>query len=192
MTISNDTARTRLAALVQELSVEHGDFTLASGKKSTFYVDMRRATLHHEAGPLVGHVMLDMLDEAGFGPGEVDAVGGLTMGADPVAIAIMHAASSRALDIDSFVVRKAAKDHGTKRRVEGPSIVGKKVVVVEDTSTTGGSPLEAMAAVEEAGAKVVAVAVVVDRNTGARERIEAAGVPYFAALSLEDLGLSQG
>lgn len=190
MSISNDTARTRLAALVQELSVEHGDFTLASGKKSTFYVDMRRATLHHEAGPLVGHVMLDMLDEAGFGPGEVDAVGGLTMGADPVAIAIMHAASSRALDIDSFVVRKAAKDHGTKRRVEGPSIAGKKVVVVEDTSTTGGSPLEAMAAVEEAGAKVVAVAVVVDRNTGARERIEAAGVPYFAALSLEDLGLS--
>lgn len=189
MSISNDTARTRLAQLVQELSVEHGDFTLASGKKSNFYVDMRRATLHHEAGPLVGHVMLDMLDEAGFGPGEVDAVGGLTMGADPVAIAIMHAASSRALDIDSFVVRKAAKDHGTKRRVEGPSIAGKKVVVVEDTSTTGGSPLEAMAAVQQAGAQVVAVAVVVDRNTGARERIEASGVPYFAALSLSDLGL---
>lgn len=186
----NDSARARLIELVSELAIEHGDFTLASGKKSTYYVDMRRATLHHEAGPLIGHVMLDMLEEAGFGAGEVDAVGGLTMGADPVATAIMHAAASRALDIDAFVVRKAPKDHGMGRRIEGPSIAERRVVILEDTSTTGGSPLTALEAARAEGAEVLAVAVVVDRATGAREKIEAAGVPYLAALDLDDLGLS--
>ena len=131
--------------------------------------------------------MLDMLEEQGFGAGETDAVGGLTMGADPVATAILHAAASRGLDIDAFVVRKAAKDHGMKRRVEGPSIEGRRVVILEDTSTTGGSPLEALEAAREAGADVVAVAVVVDRKTGAKERIEESGVPYLAALSIDEL-----
>lgn len=187
--MTNDSQRARLIELVSELAVEHGEFKLASGATSTYYVDMRRATLHHEAGPLIGHVMLDMLEEAGFGPGDVDAVGGLTMGADPVATAIMHAAASRALDIDAFVVRKAAKDHGMGRRIEGPSIAGRRVVILEDTSTTGGSPLAALEAARSEGAEVLAVAVVVDRATGARERIEAAGVPYLAALSLDDLGL---
>lgn len=185
----NDSLKARLAELVNELSVERGDFTLASGLKSSYYVDMRRSTLHHEAGPLIGHVMLDLLEENGFGAGEVDAVGGLTMGADPVATAIMHAAASRALDIDAFVVRKEAKDHGMKRQIEGPPIAGRRVVVLEDTSTTGGSPLQAMAALREAGAEVLAVAVVVDRATGAKEKIEAEGVPYLAALTLADLGL---
>lgn len=186
---TNDTQKARLAQLVNELAVTHGDFTLASGLKSSFYVDMRAATLHHEAGPLIGHVMLDLLEEAGYLAEDVDAVGGLTMGADPVATAIMHAAASRGLDIDAFVVRKEAKDHGTKKRIEGPSIAGRSVVVLEDTSTTGGSPLQAIQACQAEGAKVLAVAVVVDRNTGAKERIEAAGVPYLAALNLADLGL---
>lgn len=187
----NDTPKQRLAALVSELAVVHGEVTLASGRKSDFYVDMRRATLHHEAAPLIGHAMLDMLEEAGLGPGDIDAVGGLTMGADPVATAILHAAASRGLAVDAFVVRKEAKSHGMKRRVEGPDVAGRRVVVLEDTSTTGGSPLEAVAALREAGAEVVGVAVVVDRATGAKERIEAeAGVPYFAALGLEDLGLA--
>lgn len=191
MSTPNDTPRTRLATLVRDLAVVHGEVTLASGRTSDFYVDMRRATLHHAAAPLIGHVMLDLLEEAGFGPGEIDAVGGLTMGADPVATAILHAAASRALDVDAFVVRKEAKGHGLRRRVEGPDIEGRRVVVVEDTSTTGGSPLAAIEAVREAGAQVVAVAVVVDRATGAREAVEAVGVPYLAALGLADLGIEE-
>ena len=187
---TNDSHITRLAELVNELSVVRGKVTLASGLESDFYVDMRRATLHHEAAPLIGHVMLDMLEEAGLGTDEIDAVGGLTMGADPVAAAMLHAAASRGLDLDAFVVRKAAKDHGMKRRIEGPDVVGKNVVVLEDTSTTGGSPLEAALTLREAGANVVAVAVIVDRATGAKERIEAEGFPYFYALGLEDIGLA--
>lgn len=187
--MSNDTHRTRLAALVRDLAVVHGRVTLASGREADWYVDMRRATLHHEAGPLIGHVMLDLLDEAGFGPGEIDAVGGLTLGADPVATAIMHAAASRGLAIDAFVVRKEAKAHGLQRRIEGPDVTGRRVVAVEDTSTTGGSVLQAVEALREAGAEVVACAVVVDRATGAREAVEAAGLPYLHALGLADLGL---
>ncbi|KAE8765193.1 orotate phosphoribosyltransferase [Georgenia thermotolerans] len=190
MTITNDTPRTQLAALVRELAVVRGEVTLASGLTSDFYVDMRRATLHHAAAPLIGHVMLDMLEEAGYGPEEVDAVGGLTMGADPVATAMLHAAASRGLDLDAFVVRKEAKSHGMRRRIEGPDVTGRRVVVLEDTSTTGGSPLQAIEALREAGAQVQAVAVVVDRATGAREAIEGAtGLPYLAALDLADLGL---
>ena len=187
---TNDSQRTRLAQLVTSLAVVRGRVTLASGVESDFYVDMRRATLHHEAAPLIGHVMLDMLEETGLSTDDVDAVGGLTMGADPVATAMLHAAASRGLDLDAFVVRKAAKDHGMRRRIEGPEVAGRRVVVLEDTSTTGGSPLEAVGALRDAGATVLAVAVVVDRDTGARERIEAQGLPYCAALGLADLGLS--
>ena len=186
---TNDSNRARLAELVNELAVVRGKVTLASGLESNFYVDMRRATLHHEAAPLIGHVMLDLLEENGFSVDEVDAVGGLTMGADPVATAMLHAAAARGLDLDAFVVRKAAKDHGMKRQVEGPSVEGKRVVVLEDTSTTGGSPIQAVEALRAAGAQVLAVAVIVDRNTGARERIEAADLPYLYALGLEDLDL---
>ena len=177
--MTNDSHKARLATLVQELSVIHEKVTLASGRESDFYVDMRRSTLHHEAAPLIGHVMLDLLEESGFAVGEeYVAVGGLTMGADPVATAMLHAAASRGLDLDAFVVRKAAKDHG------------KNVGGLEDTSTTGGSPLEAALTLREAGANVVAVAVIVDRATGAKERIEAEGFPYFYALGLEDIGLA--
>lgn len=187
---NNDPQLSRLSELVKELSVVHQKVTLASGKESDFYVDMRRATLHHEAAPLIGHVMLDLLEENGFPVSEIDAVGGLTMGADPVATAMLHAAAARGLSLDAFVVRKEAKDHGMKRLIEGPDVTGKRVVVLEDTSTTGGSPLQAAQSLAQAGAQVVAVAVVVDRDTGARERIEDAGYPYFAALGLTDLGLA--
>ena len=187
---TNDSQRARLAQLVTSLAIVRGRVTLASGVESDFYVDMRRATLHHEAAPLIGHVMLDMLEETGLSTDDVDAVGGLTMGADPVATAMLHAAASRGLDLDAFVVRKAAKDHGMRRRIEGPEVAGRRVVVLEDTSTTGGSPLEAVGVLRDAGATVLAVAVVVDRDTGARERIEAEGLPYCAALGLADLGLS--
>ena len=175
-----------LAQLVSELAVVHGNVTLSSGIEADYYVDLRRATLHHEAAVLVGKVMLDLLSDAGLSP---DAVGGLTMGADPVATAMLHQASARGMSLDAFVVRKEAKKHGMARQVEGPDISGKNVVILEDTSTTGGSPLAAAKAAEEAGGKVLAIATVVDRDTGARATIESAGYAYHSALSLSDLGL---
>jgi orotate phosphoribosyltransferase len=177
--------------LVRDLAVAHGRVTLASGREADYYVDLRRITLHHRAAPLVGHVMLDALEELGFVPGDgFDAAGGLTLGADPVAAALLHAASARGLDLDAFVVRKEAKGHGMQRRIEGPGIEGRRVIVVEDTTTTGSSPLAAIQACREAGAEVVAVATIVDRDTGACERIEALGVPYHPLFGLADLGLS--
>lgn len=185
----NDSLRSQLADHVRAHAVIHGEVTLASGRVSDHYVDMRRVTLHHAAAPLVGHVMLDLLEEAGLGAGETDAVGGLTMGADPVAAAVLHAAASRGLAMDAFVVRKESKTHGLQRRVEGPDVAGRRVVAVEDTSTTGGSLLTAIEALRAAGAHVLGAAVVVDRDTGARERLEATGIPYLAALGRDDLGL---
>lgn len=183
------TPREQLRDLITQLAVVRGRVTLASGKEADYYVDLRRITLHHAAAPLVGHLLLDALEEAGFGPAEVDAVGGLTLGADPVAAALLHAAASRGLELDAFVVRKESKAHGLQRRVEGPDVAGKNVVAVEDTSTTGGSVLTAVEALREAGANVVAVAVIVDRDTGARERVEAEGLPYLYLYGLADLGL---
>ena len=120
-----------------------------------------------------------------------DAVGGLTLGADPVATAMLHAAAAAGERLDAFVVRKAGKAHGLQQRIEGPSIAGRRVLVVEDTTTTGASPLEAVSAAREAGAEVVAVATIADRATGAGERLEAeAGVPYLFVYSLEELGLA--
>jgi orotate phosphoribosyltransferase len=180
-------AKPRLVELIKQLAVVHGKVTLSSGIEADYYVDLRRATLHHEAAPLIGQVVLDMLDAAGIS--DFDAVGGLTMGADPVATAIMHQAAARGRSIDAFVVRKAAKAHGMGRQVEGPDVKGKKVIVVEDTSTTGGSPLTAAKALEEAGAIIVAVATVVDRDTGADKVIGDAGYRYLSAVSLDDLEL---
>jgi orotate phosphoribosyltransferase len=179
----------RLVELIKELAVVHGKVTLSSGLEADYYVDLRRATLHHEAAPLIGKVMLALLDENDLG--DVDSVGGLTMGADPVGAAILHQSAAQGRGIDAFVVRKQAKAHGMGRQVEGPSVEGKKVVVLEDTSTTGGSPLTAAEALVAAGANVVAVATVVDRDTGARQAIEAAGYKYLTAVTLEDLGLTK-
>ena len=173
-----------LLALVKDLAVVHGRVTLSSGREADYYVDLRRVTLSGRAAPLVGRVMLDLTADLEF-----DAVGGLTMGADPVATAMLHAAAAQGRALDAFVVRKAAKAHGMQRQIEGPDIAGRRVLVLEDTSTTGGSPLTALQAVREAGATAVAVAVIVDRATGAREKIEAEGVPYRYAYSLADLDL---
>ena len=180
-------SHSRLVELIKDLAVVHGRVTLSSGIEADYYVDLRRATLHHEAAPLIGQVMLDMLDEAGIT--DFEAAGGLTMGADPVATAILHQAAARGRQVDAFVVRKAAKAHGMGRQVEGPDVRGRRVVVVEDTSTTGGSPLTAAKALEEAGAIIVAVATVVDRDTGAKQVIEDAGYKYFSAVTLDDLDL---
>ncbi|WP_417217563.1 orotate phosphoribosyltransferase [Arthrobacter sp.] len=184
---SNNDARTRLLELIQELAVVRGKVTLSSGKEADYYVDLRRITLHHEAAPLVGSVMLDLLDDAGI---EFTNAGGLTMGADPVGTALMHAAGQAGREVDAFVVRKAQKSYGMGRQVEGPDVSGRNVVVLEDTSTTGGSALAAVEGVRKAGGNVVAVAVIVDRDTGSKERIEAeAGVPYLFAFGKDELGL---
>lgn len=181
------TARERLRELIVELAVVRGKVTLASGIEADYYVDLRRVTLHHEASRLVGQVMLGMLDDAGV---DFDAAGGLTMGADPVGHAIMRTAGDQNRAIDTFVVRKAQKSYGMGRQVEGPAVEGRNVVVVEDTSTTGGSALTAVEALQKAGANVVAVAIIVDRATGAKERIEqTAGVSCFYAYGKDELGL---
>lgn len=174
--------RRELAGLVQELAVVHGKVTLSSGKEADYYVDLRRATLHHRASRLIGELMRELTADWDF-----DAVGGLTLGADPVATSVMHADGR---DIDAFVVRKETKKHGMQRRIEGPDVRGHRVLVVEDTTTTGNSPLTAVAALCEAGAEVVGVATVVDRETGADEVIAAEGLEYRHILGLGDLGLS--
>ncbi|WP_221356809.1 orotate phosphoribosyltransferase [Streptomyces beigongshangae] len=182
----SDDARGELLQQIKDKAVVHGRVTLSSGLEADYYVDLRRITLDGEAAPLVGQVLLDLTADLGF-----DAVGGLTMGADPVAAALLHAAAARGRRLDAFVVRKEAKAHGLQRRVEGPDIAGRRVLVVEDTSTTGGSPLTAVEAVREAGAEVVGVATIVDRATGAAEKIrEGAGVPYLFAYSKDELGLA--
>ncbi|GAB3271673.1 orotate phosphoribosyltransferase [Arthrobacter pigmenti] len=180
------TARARLLKLINELAVVRGRVTLSSGEEANYYIDLRRITLHHEASKLVGQVMLDLVDKAGFG--DIQSAGGLTMGADPVGTAVMHAAADAGRDIDAFVVRKAQKSHGMSRQVEGPDVAGRRVVALEDTSTTGGSALTAVEALRKAGADVIAVAVIVDRDTGAAERIEKeAGVPYLYAFGKDEL-----
>lgn len=176
--------RAELIEQIKSLAIVHGRITLASGREADYYVDLRRVTLDGAAAPLVGRVLNDLVADWDF-----DAVGGLTMGADPVATAMLHAAASEGRRLDAFVVRKQGKAHGLQKRIEGPSIEGRRVLVVEDTSTTGGSALTAVEAVREAGAEVVGVAVIVDRDTGASERIEAEGLAYRYAVGLGDLGL---
>ena len=178
--------RGRLAALVRELGVVREQVTLSSGAQSDYYVDMRRVTLDHRAAPLIGRLMRVLTADWSYA-----AVGGLTLGADPIADAILHAAAGEvdATPVDAFVVRKETKQHGMQKLIEGPEVAGRPVLVVEDTSTTGASVLTAVRAVQEAGATVVGVATVVDRATGAQEAIETEGVPYRALLGLADLGL---
>ncbi|GGU60282.1 orotate phosphoribosyltransferase [Streptomyces albospinus] len=178
-----DDVRGELLAQIKDKAVVHGKVTLSSGKEADYYIDLRRITLDSQAAPLVGQLMLDITADL-----EYDAVGGLTLGADPVATSMLHAAAARGRRLDAFVVRKAQKAHGMQRRIEGPDVTGRRVLVVEDTSTTGGSPLTAVEAAREAGAEVVAVATIVDR--GAASAIADAGLPYITGYQLGDLGLS--
>ncbi len=174
--------RDDLLASIKTAAIVHGEVTLSSGQRADWYIDMRRILLAGRAAPLAGRVMLEVTADLSF-----DAVGGLTLGADPVATAMMHAASAQGRLLDAFVVRKAGKAHGLQRRIEGPDVAGRRVLAVEDTSTTGNSVLTAVDALLEAGAEVAGVAVVVDR--GARARIAERGLPYRAAYELADLGL---
>jgi orotate phosphoribosyltransferase len=174
------------AALLEQITakaVVHGRVVLSSGREADYYVDLRRVTLDADAAPLVGRAMLEATADLDY-----DAVGGLTLGADPVATAMLHAAAAQGRRLDAFVVRKEGKAHGLQRRIEGPDVGGRKVLAVEDTSTTGGSVLTAVEALREAGAHVVGVAVVVER--GAADAVAAAGLPYRHVFSLSDLGLA--
>jgi len=177
--------RDRLLELIRARAIVHGAVTLSSGREADYYVDLRRITLDGEAAPLVGLVMNELTRDLDF-----DAVGGLTLGADPVATAMLHAAAAAGRRVDAFVVRKAGKAHGLQQRIEGPSIRGRRVLVVEDTTTTGASPMDAVAAAREEGAEVVAVATIADRATGAKEKLEAHGLTYVSAYSLAELGLA--
>ena len=174
-------AREELKSEILKKAVVRGKVILSSGKEADFYVDLRRVTLDSVAAPLVGEVMLDLTKDLDY-----EAVGGLTLGADPVATAMLHVASKRGKKLDAFVVRKSEKAHGLQRRIEGPEVRGKRVLVVEDTSTTGRSVLTAVDALQDAGAIVVGVAVLVER--GAQYAIEARGLRYLFAYSLADLG----
>jgi orotate phosphoribosyltransferase len=177
------TDRDRLLELIKSLGVVHGRVTLSSGREADWYLDLRRVALHREGGPLVGRVLLDLTADWDY-----DAVGGLTLGADPVAVAALHAGAATGRPVDAFVVRKEGKAHGLQRRIEGPDVAGRRVLAVEDTSTTGSSVLTAVEALREADATVVGVAVILDRGAG--DAVRAAGLDYRAAYSIADLGLS--
>jgi orotate phosphoribosyltransferase len=177
--------REHLLRLIKAKAIVHGKVTLSSGREADYYVDLRRITLDGEAAPLVGQVMNELTRGLDF-----DAVGGLTLGADPVATAMLHSAAAAGRRLDAFVVRKSGKAHGLQQRIEGPSIKGRRVLIVEDTTTTGASPMDAVAAAREEGAEVVAVATIADRATGAREKLEAQGLTYVSAYSLQELGLA--
>jgi orotate phosphoribosyltransferase len=174
--------REELLAGIRAKGIVHGDFVLSSGQRAASYVDLRRVTLDGRLAPLVGRVLLTATADLSY-----DAVGGLTLGADPVAAAVLHAAANRGTPVDAFVVRKAEKTHGLQRRIEGPEVKGRRVLALEDTSTTGGSVLTAVDALQEAGAEVVGVAVLVDR--GARRKILDRSLPYVAVYEMAELGL---
>jgi orotate phosphoribosyltransferase len=175
-------AKSMLREEILKKAVIHGKIILSSGKESDYYVDLRRITLDSTAAPLVGEVMLELTKDL-----EYEAVGGLTLGADPVAIAMMHVAAQKGRHLDSFVVRKSEKAHGLQRRIEGPDVKGKRVLVVEDTSTTGTSFLAATEALMKEGSLVVGVAVLVNRGVPASVHRQ---VPLFRSVfSLGELSL---
>ncbi|WP_153504457.1 orotate phosphoribosyltransferase [Cumulibacter manganitolerans] len=174
--------RDRLLELINQIAVVRGKVILSSGKEADWYVDLRRVSLHHEAAPLIGRVLLEATSDL-----EYDVVGGLTLGADPVATSMLHAAAAQGRALDACVVRKEQKKHGMQRRVEGPGVEGRRVLAVDDTSTTGGSVLQAVDALREAGAEVVGVALIVER--GARQAVTDAGLELRTAYTTDDLAV---
>jgi orotate phosphoribosyltransferase len=181
---SVDADREALAQILRERSLRVGDFVLASGARSSYYIDARTTTMSGAGQHLIGRAALAALDDATWRP---DAVGGLTLGADPVSYAIAHAAAASGRDLDAFTVRKQPKEHGSGRLVEGGFRTGMRVVVCEDTITTGGSALTAIEAVEEAGGKVIGVLAIVDREEGGRAHLEGRGYPVRALFTAREL-----
>ena len=176
--------RDALIALVRQQALRFGDFTLASGKKASFYLDCRQVTLDSVGARLIGEAMLDLL--AGELP---NAVGGMSMGADPIVGAIVTIAGVRNLPLKGFLVRKEAKGHGTQKFVEGPVASGDRVVIVEDVVTTGGSSLLAIERAEAVGLKVERVLAIIDRLEGGREAFAARGYKLESLLTIRDFGI---
>jgi len=183
--VTDETAlRKRLSELLRERSITHGDFVLASGQHSPYYIDARRTTMSGEGLAVIGALGLARLRARGWRP---RAVGGLTLGADPVAYAIAAAARAHGVALDAFTVRRQVKTHGTGRRIEGCFAPGDPVVVVEDVITTGQSAQEAIAAIRGEGGTVLGVLAVVDRGEGGRQTLETAGVAVDALVTASDL-----
>lgn len=176
--------RERLIQLVREHAVEFGDFTLASGQKSTFYIDLRKVTLSSAGSVVIGAGMLEM-----FAGESYDVVGGLTMGADPIVSAVLTLSQLAGKPIRGFLARKQAKGHGSGKLIEGPVWTGDRAIVVEDVSTTGASMMQAVEAAQQLGIQVVRVASVLDRKGGASELFAEKGIPFSSLLTLSDLGL---
>lgn len=178
------TDRESLAALLRERSVTHGNFVLASGLRSTYYIDARKTTMSAQGQRLIGALALDLIRRQGWAP---DAVGGLTMGADPVAYAVARASADTPPIVEAFSVRKAAKEHGTGKRIEGNFSPGTRAVVVEDVITSGGSALEAVRAVRAEGGVVLGVLALVDREQGGSEAIIAEGLNVVSIITTTEL-----
>ena len=176
----------KLLQIIRERSYREGEFTLASGKKSSFYLDVKETALHPEGAFLIGTLAVELFQREDLHP---YAVGGLTMGADPLATAISLAAFANGMKIPAFLVRKEPKGHGTLSSIEGAKTYpkGASLLVLEDTATTGGSALKAVDRLLEAGFKVEAVLTVVDREEGAREAVEARGLKFFSLSSLREI-----
>jgi orotate phosphoribosyltransferase len=178
------TEHERLVTLLATRSARRGQFVLASGRSSTLYIDARLTTMSPDGLALIGSLGLALLDERGW---DVDCVGGLTLGADPIAYAISYASACSGRPRRAFTVRKEAKTHGTGKRIEGPFMRGDRVAIVEDVITTGGSALRAIDAVRAEGGTVAGVLALVDREEGGRETIEAQGIPVAALVRAHDI-----
>lgn len=180
------TDRASLERLLLDRSVRRGDFVLASGQRSAYYIDCRLATMSAEGMALIGRMGLEAIRGAGWRP---DGIGGLTMGADPVAYAIAAASYGTNAQVDAFSVRKESKDHGTARLIEGNFKPGDSVVVVEDVITSGGSARRAVSAIEGAGGRVLGVLAVVDREEGGKATLENEGRVVVTLTTATELGL---
>lgn len=176
-----------LMNLVREKSLKFGDFILASGKKATYYLDGKQVTLDAAGACMVGEGILEMLESDPVFP---DAVGGMSIGADPITAAVITVAGMKGHgNLKGFLVRKESKGHGTNKFVEGPVKAGDQVIVLEDVVTTGGSSLKAIERIEEAGMKVAGVIAVIDRMEGGREAFAAKGIPLRSLLTIKDFGI---
>ena len=176
--------RDDLTALLATRSAKRGSFTLASGRQSSLYIDARITTMSPDGLALIGPLGLAAISDAGWA---ADAVGGLTLGADPIACAISYASATSATPLRAFTVRKEPKTHGTGKLIEGPFRAGDRVVVIEDTITTGSSARKAIDAVRNEGGNVIGVLALVDRQEGGREALESLGVPVVALTTAEDI-----
>lgn len=181
------TEHAQLTQLLAARSARRGQFTLASGRQSTLYIDARLTTMSPEGLVVIGSLGFRAIRETWMVKSKVDSVGGLTLGADPISYAISYASALTDQPLRAFTVRKEAKTHGTGKLIEGPFLTGDRVVVIEDVITTGGSALKAVAAVQSAGGVVAGVLALVDREEGGREAIEAAGLAVVSLATAQEL-----